>query len=446
MRVWVVTDYSYRERPHWDTVLAERFRAMNGIFRGTGLEWRVVSAEHLDPVASIRQLDARRVALESRVDAAGDVVVAITAEGEKDRLGSVIPFSHTLVVVDFPKESEERNTLNLAHELGRLFGAPEEPAGSGTVMAVPPGGAAFASRTIELFRQLRDYDFAAGVSGLNDFWKRKAVQALAAAQVKPSPKPLAQAHTTLALALASERRPAEALPEAREAVKADLESLDAREILAHALIDDSQPDEAIHELRDALRIFPNEASLHALLGSVLGSQAETEEALKELHTAETLDPQNANYPVALGALLVSQTARMDEGVAEFQKAVRLDPQLEAARYWLHRMEYADEQARADLDADQRAERGAPQDSNVHYRLGIDEARLGHTDIARQEFQKSVQLNPHNGPALANLAAMDIYAKDYRAARQHVDAARATGFEPSESLLSALARKEKEIAK
>ncbi|HTX35875.1 MAG TPA: tetratricopeptide repeat protein [Bryobacteraceae bacterium] len=443
IRLWVVSDYSFRERHDWDTVLDARFRAVNRIFQGTGVEWQVVNAEHLDPAANIASLDQRRLELERREDAPVDVVISMTGQGEGDRLGSINPFSHAGLVVDFPQQSEEQNTLNLAHDLALLFAAPVEPAGSGTVMALPPREARFAPRTAALIRQLRDYDFAAGIDSLKDRWEHRAVQALADAYTTPSPKPLAHAYVTVALTLEAERHSAEAVPDAREAVKADPQSVDARLALAHALMDDLQPQAATRELNDAVRLFPKNASLHGFLGTVLGTQADTDEALQELRTAVALDPGNANFPVAIGSILVSQTAHLDEAMAEFQKAARLDPHLAVAQEWLRRMDTLSAQAKDDLAATLKKERETPQDADVHYRLGVDEARLGRLDDARQELQKAVALNPRNGRAYADLAAMDFYGNDYEAARRHVNAARAAGFEPPSALVMALERKEKE---
>jgi Tfp pilus assembly protein PilF len=445
IRVLVLSDFSFRERRDWDTVLEARFQAVNRIFQGTGIQWRVMNAEHLDPAADTTALDQRRLELERREDSPVDLVLSVTGQGEGSRLGSVNPFSHVGIVVDFPQQSEEQNTLNLAHELAVLFAAPVEPAGSGSVMAVPPQSGPFAPRTAALIRQLRDYDFAAGVNALKERWQRRIVQALTNAYTAPSPKPLAHAYITLALTLQAERHSAEAVPQAREAVKADPTSVDAHQALAHALMDDTQPDAALRELRQAVRLFPKDASLHGFLGTVLGTQAETDDAIEELRTAEQLAPQNANYAVSLGSLLVSQTAQVDAGIAEFQKAARLDPHLAAAKEWLQRMDIMSAQARADLAAGRVKERETPRDPQVHYLLGVDEARLGHLEDARQELQKAVELNPSNGRAYADLAAMDYYGSDYGAARRHVEAARAAGFEPPRALVTALERKEKEKA-
>lgn len=442
IKLLVVSDYAFRERSNWDTVLDQRFAALNQIFHGTGVVWRVVNADHLDPVSDIPALDLRRLELERREASSADVVVSVTGQGEGDRLGSVNAFSHAVVVVDFPQQSEQQNTINLAQELARLFGSPLEPAGSGSVMAVPPRNATLAPQTAALIRQLRDYNFAAGIGALDDKWRRRAAQALEKAYTRPSPKPRAHAYTTLALALDVEKHAAEAVPLAREAVKADPQSVDAHEALAHALRDDLQTDAAVRELRDALKLFPNNPPLHAMLGSVLGTQSETDEALKELRVAESLDPKNANYPITLGSILVSQTGQLDEAMAEFQKAARLDPSLATAQYWLRRMEELSTQATHDLESDRKREREAPQDAEAHFRVGVDEARLGHHEAARLEFQKSVDLNPRHGRAFANLAAMEYYSADYDAAWRHVKAARAVGFEPPTALIVALERRRK----
>lgn len=442
IRVWVLSDYSFRERRNWGALLDSRFREVNRIFSGTGVAWRVVNEEHLDPTAQMTQLDARRFELERSEEAAADVVVSVSGQGEGLRLGSASPFSHAALVVDFPQQSETQNALNLAHELALLFGAPVDPATSGTVMAVPPQNGGFSPKTAALIRELRGYDFAAGISALTDRWEHKAVEAIAGAYTRPSPKPLAYAHVTVALAFQAERHSGDAIPEAREAIIADPQSVDARQALAHALMDDLQSTAAARELREALKVFPQNASLHGFLGTVLGAQANTDEALDELHTAEGLDPKNANYPVAVGTVLVAQTERVDEAMAEFQKAVQLDPHNLQAQNWLHRMNDLIAQARTDLETDRRKERETPLDPTVHYRLGMEEARLGHRDNSRQELQKAVELDPYNGHALSDLAALDYYAHDYAAARRHIDAARATGFDPPLALVNSIDRAEK----
>lgn len=440
IHVVVVSDYSFRERRNWESVLNARFQAVNQLFRGTGVQWRVDSAEHMDPVSNIAQFDLRRMELERREETPADVVLSITAQQEGDRLGSVNPFSHAALVVDFPQQSEAQNTLNLAHELARLFAAPVEPAGSASVMSLPPRDGAFPPRTAALIRQLRDYNFAAGIESLKEKWERKAVDALADTYTAPTPNPLAHAHLTVALALETEKHAAEAVPHARDAVKADPQSIEAREALARTLMDDLQPEAAVRELRQAIQLFPKEAALHAFLGGLLGKQADTEEALSEFRIAVALDPKNAGYPVAVGSLLVSQTGQMEDAVAEFQKAVALDPRQPAAQQWLRRMEDLKTQAQADLEVDRRKVRAAPEDAEAHFRVGVDETRLGNHEAARQELQKAVDLNPRHARALADLAAMEFYGGDLAAAWRHVRAARALGFEPPMALVSALQRK------
>ena len=438
--LWVMTDLAFHERPHWQAVLDSRFRALNELYAGTGVRWRVLAADRPDPVAGAGQLDLRRAELERQVDAPADVVVSVTVQPEGDRLGSVNPFSHAALVEDFPGRSEEQNTLILAHELARLFGAPAEPPGSGTLMALPPERPGFAPRTAALIHRLRRYDFARGVDALEGSWSGTVLDALSQAYTRPSPRPLAHAQLTVALALENEGRPAAAAAHAREAVRLDPQSIDARQALAQVLVADMQVDAALRELREAVRLFPNNAGLHGTLGAALGKQAQTEDALRELRRAEELDPRNANYPVSLGTLLVQQAGQMEEGVAEFQKAAQLDPASTTAQVWLSRMADMRAQATSDLDADRRRTREAPQDADAFYRLGVDEERLGDHVNARAALQKAVELNPRHGRALSDLAAMDYYCNDPQAAMRHLRAAIAAGFDPPTALASAIERR------
>ena len=440
IRVWVVSDYAFRQRPKWQAVLESRFQAINRLYIGTGVEWRVVSTDHMDPVSGIAAMDVRRLELERLVDSPADVVVSVTGQGAGDRIASVNPFSHAAVVVDFPLQSEEQNTLNLAHEMARLFGSPVEAAGSDTLMALPPQRPEFSPRTVKLIHRLRNYDFARGIDALTGRWADRALDALADAYEKPSPDPRARAELTLALALENEKRAAEATPHVREAVKDDPQNIDARQALVHILVDDLHEDAAMKEIREAVRLFPNDAGLHATLGVMLAQRVETEDAIGELRKAETLDPKNATYPITLGTLLVQQAGKMDEGMAEFHKSEQIDPRQNAARVWLARMADLRTQATADLEADRRKAREAPQDAEAQFRVGVDQARLGDHEGARVALGRAVELNPRYGQALSDLAAMDYYCKDYQAALRHVRAARVAGMEPPAALVSALDRK------
>jgi len=89
-------------------------------------------------------------------------------------------------------------------------------------------------------------------------------------------------------------------------------------------------------------------------------------------------------------------------------------------------------------AHRRALALAPQYPEAANNLGVALARQGRFDEAIESLERALELRPAYGKAHANLAAVLLENGDVAAARQRVDLARATGFEPPPELLRRLA--------
>src|SRR3954469_23468143 len=76
--VCVYTDYSFRQRPNWDLLLAARFREVNRIFQDTKVQWKIVTDGANDPTSVSSGLDQRRANLDGRAQCIADVVVSVT--------------------------------------------------------------------------------------------------------------------------------------------------------------------------------------------------------------------------------------------------------------------------------------------------------------------------------------------------------------------------------
>jgi|SRR5271157_163727 len=440
LTVSIFPDFIFRQRAGWKALLESRMAEVSRIYETqTGVRWRIASINTGDPInVSTGTLDARRSALERNRTYPADVLLIVTGQREGTRTGSVSPFSHAALVVDFPDGSELRNILTLAHELANLFGAPNEP-GANTLMAPEPNDERFSARAAKLIHRLRRYPFAEGAGGLLGSWEGRALSALAEANAGLFPNALSRAHQAIAAALAVDARYTPAIQHMREAVKLEPNSPAPRMDLAFMLLQDTQPDAAIAVLRDGIRVNPNDSRLHGMLASALFGR-DREEALDEYREAIRLEPNNADFHAALGEVLVLGMGRVDGAIAAFQEALRLDRENERAREGLAKAQQLKEQALEDAaDLSQQAS-AAKTDDKIYYSLGVAEARAGNFDAATRALAKAMDLNPRSPQPHSVMAVMHYVRGDYAAASAELDKAKALGTPPRRDFLAALQRK------
>ena len=441
--VCLYTDYAFRQRPNWNQLLAARFSEANRIFQDTKVQWKVVSEGANDPTSASTGLDRRRATLDDTAQCKTDVIVSVTGQPEGKRAGSASPFSRTAIVVDAPDKSEADNTRTLARALAYFFGAPTEPAGSGTLMTEAVESGTLSPKTTALIRELRGYQFAAGIEAMTPEWDKRATSAIEAASPADKVKPAVHAHRMMAMALASEHKLTEALVHLREAVKIEPANAILHAELAGALAQSSEGPEALKEMAEAVRLDPNNALLHAGYAGLLAKQGDPDASIDELNRAVKLAPENALYQLSLGALLMQVAGRAEDGVAAYQTAVRLAPESPLARAGLERAEAMRAKMQEDAVRQRQRAQQAPANGNEQYNLGVMEARAGNLDAAIRAYEKAAELGPSGGRALASAAMMRYLRGDYTGAWKSVKAARAANFEPPSALVTALRRKQPE---
>jgi len=444
LTVSVLTDPAFRmTHANWSSLVESRFREVNRIYSnaGTGVRWKLLTADHTDPTATIATLDRRAAALPFDIESKADVLVAITGVHEGRRTGSAAPFARAIVVVDSADQPEAHNAIVLAHELAHLFGAQHEPAALRTILAETPETATFSPKSVQLIRRMRDYPFQSGVGGLlQGSWAKRAVDAIAAADPGSSGNSTARAHQVIAAALLNGRRRDQAIEHFRAAIEGDPNNAGTRLEIALAYSRNSQDDMAAAELREAVRLAPGNPITHRSLGMVLVKTHDTEAAAEELTTAARLDPSNAETQLTLGYALSQQVGRTDAAIAALQEALRLNPRLAVAQRDLdtlvtQKKRFQDEVARLRVQVQQ-----APADSDAHFRLGQAEERTGDFQAAEREFQKAIELHPGAGRPHADLALLAYLRGDYQAAQREVDKAKAAGVEPPSLVVIGLKHK------
>ena len=441
INVWVYTDYTFRyAHSDWPSILTSRFNEVNRMFQqsGTAVRWKVLDASGIDPTRDIPGLDSRRATMALHFDHPADVFVVFTGVHEGKRAGSVDPFTRVAVVVDFPDKPEPVNAHLLGYELARLFGASVDAARLDAIMSDKPEAATFSSKTGALIRRMRDYPFMLGVDPISqDPWQKKALQAIAEDDSSGQSSPMAHAHEVIGMSLLNERKRDAALAQLKQAMAADPKNKPLRLTLIEAYTQNGQEDQALREARELVTQSPDDPLSHRAVGALLARNHQPEAAVRELQIAVQMEPNNAADHVMLGMELASLMGHVDDGIAQFEQALRLNPDVPRGREGLEKAQALKQAVAATLERERQAVRTNPSDPNANYLLAKAEAQIGDLKSAVRDFQKSAELQPTNGTPHMELAQVYLAAGDPDNAWEEVRKARQLGSEPPPWLLARL---------
>jgi TolB-like protein/Tfp pilus assembly protein PilF len=115
-----------------------------------------------------------------------------------------------------------------------------------------------------------------------------------------------------------------ALAAAHKAVELDDTLAEAHTSLGRALASDLQLSAAISEFKRAIELNPSYATAHQWFGECLQSQGRVEEGLAELKVAQELDPLSLIINSLLG-FAFDTTGKNDEAIAQLRKTIEIDP-------------------------------------------------------------------------------------------------------------------------
>jgi Flp pilus assembly protein TadD/mono/diheme cytochrome c family protein len=122
----------------------------------------------------------------------------------------------------------------------------------------------------------------------------------------------------------------------RQAVRVGPASAEAHEQLARAMAQSGDQDGALAELRTAARLRPEDPLLHSALSQVLAAAGSLEQAIEEQRIALKLLENDADGWNNLG-VLEARTGQSGAARADFEHALRLQPDLALARANLSRL-------------------------------------------------------------------------------------------------------------
>ena len=148
---------------------------------------------------------------------------------------------------------------------------------------------------------------------------------------------LADCHVLLPLYPELGSNPRDELPKAltaaRKAVELDDTLAEAHASLARALASDLQLSAAMSEFNRAIELNPNYATAHQWFGECLQSQGQLEEALAELKRAQELDPLSLVINTLLG-FAFDTVGKSNEAIAQLRKTIEIDPNFRIAHIYL----------------------------------------------------------------------------------------------------------------
>jgi tetratricopeptide (TPR) repeat protein len=148
----------------------------------------------------------------------------------------------------------------------------------------------------------------------------------------------AEAECNLGGALSALGRFGEALPHFRQSLRLRPDSADAYFDLGNALAGLGRFDEALGSFREAVRLRPAYTEARCNLASTLGALGRDEEAIGEFRRALGDKPGDPVIHLGLAVSLIKAHRPLEDAVSELKEVLRLQPQNDAARQILGRIE------------------------------------------------------------------------------------------------------------
>jgi tetratricopeptide (TPR) repeat protein len=208
--------------------------------------------------------------------------------------------------------------------------------------------------------------------------------------------------------LAAARAYDKAIDAYRQAIRLNPVLAAAYHGLGASFLNMGRPADAIEPLKAAVRLDPQNAIVHLTLGIALAAMRHADEAMVEMNEARTLAPQNARVQNELGNLLHNGFGRLEDALASYEEARRLDPNVAAVHHNIGLMLMRLGRFRQAIDPLQEALRLDPAYRNARFLLSDAFMRSGRFQEAIDSWTKFLELVPGGPEALHNRAWTYMY--------------------------------------
>ncbi len=207
----------------------------------------------------------------------------------------------------------------------------------------------------------------------------------------------------------------EAIRDLDEAIKLDPRPPQyyAQKCLSKSLLaehDKTKLDKAISECRAAVQHDPTFVKSRLYLAYLL-EQKKLGDGLAEYKKAVELDPNDSDAHVNLGAALFNQK-NLDGAIAEYKKAIELDPTNSATHNRLGTALFNQKNFDRAIAEYKKAIELDPTNSATHNRLGTALFNQKNFDRAIAEFKKAIELDPNNSDAYYNLGLAFVNQENF----------------------------------
>jgi tetratricopeptide (TPR) repeat protein len=252
----------------------------------------------------------------------------------------------------------------------------------------------------------RDPGSVDGLGGvMNSYLAQKQTdKALAAAQAQIARAPSVSGfYDLLGTVLASQRNLEGAEEAFRKAVELNKNSLDAAMKLARVQAARGSTDAAISTCQEGLRNNPQAPSLYLLTGELYEKKKDWQNARQMYEKTLQLQPGQPMASNNLAYVLLQTGGSLDVALSLAQAARRGMPDSPNAADTLGWVFYQKGSYQTAIDLFKEALRlgdkaRMPEDASVHYHLGLAYAKSDQKDLARQQLERALQVDPGSNDA------------------------------------------------
>ncbi len=232
-----------------------------------------------------------------------------------------------------------------------------------------------------------------------------------------------EVHVLLGSALSQHGLMDQAIEEFQTVLRADPTSIAAIDLLAKAYMAEKRYPAAIALLKGA----PQEEALQMDLVMAYSNNGQNEQALQLLKQLKAERPNSA-APHSATASIYTQQRRYEDAAKEFQEALRLNPQDQAATGSYIRLLLLQGQSQAAFPYAEEYQRKYPNTFDGCYLLGVVDRELGKYAKATTLLEQAVKMNPEHYFARYNLGLAYAKTGDVAAAREQLE--KAVHLEPN----------------
>lgn len=165
--------------------------------------------------------------------------------------------------------------------------------------------------------------------------------------------------------------------------------------------------QALVYFQKALVLQPNHAEVHNHLGILYYQSEDFDKALYHYAQATHLKPDYVHAHFNLGLLFVKQ-GKIQFAIRQFTNVSELIPDFLPALKYLAELYWQEQDARKAIHYYQAALHVDASDFDVNYNLGVAAMTTGQLALAKEQFEKIIQLNHRHIDAMINCAA--VYLK------------------------------------